>query len=60
MKKLLIEMRVDEATGRIATAWETEGLSRKSICDLFEIKGMVDNFQSILDEKVKTFAKKEI
>jgi len=60
MKRLLIDMRIDEASGKIATAWKTEGLSRESISDLFQIKGMIDNFKGILDEKVKTLAEKKL
>ena len=60
MKKLLIDIRVDELSGKIATAWQTEGYSRNKICDLFELIGIIENFKGILTEKVKTLAEKKL
>ena len=60
MKKLLIDIRVDEKSRKIATAWQTEGYSRENICDLFELIGIIENFKGILTEKVKTLGEKKL
>ena len=60
MKRLLIDMRVDETSGKIATAWKTEGYSRENISNLFELIGLIENFKGILTEKVKTLAEKKL
>ena len=60
MKKLSIEIRIDEETGQVGTAWKTNGYSRESITDIFELIGMVENFKGLLTEKVKTLASKQL
>jgi hypothetical protein len=60
MKKITIEIRVDENSQRIATAWKTDGYSRESLTDLFEMMGIIDNFKNILSDKVKTLLEKKL
>ena len=60
MKKLDIKMVINDGDDKIATVWTTEGLSRNSLTDLMTIKGMVDNFKNLLNEKIKTLLEKKL
>jgi len=60
MKELNIKIRVDEETGKIGTAWKTNGYSRDNISDLLELIGVVENFKGILTDKIKTFGTKAL
>ena len=60
MKELKIDIRLDEKSGKIATAWQTQGYSRENISDLFELVGIIENFKGILTNKIKTLAEKKV
>ena len=60
MKKIQITIAIDEASGKIANGWQTEGYSRENICDLMEMIGLVENFKGVLKDKVKTLMEKKL
>jgi len=60
MKSVQIEIRVDEKTGRIATAWKANGYSTESITDQLELLGLMENTKNIINNKIKVLLEKKI
>lgn len=58
MKSITIKVVVSE--DKIATVWQTEGLSRESISDNLEIIGILENTKNIINNKIKTLMEKKI
>lgn len=60
MKKIQIEIRVDEVSNRIATAWKTDGYSRDNISDNLELIGILENTKNLINDRIKTLMEKRI
>ncbi|MFW6129993.1 MAG: hypothetical protein ACOC56_02340 [Atribacterota bacterium] len=54
MKKIRIEIRMNDCDDKIATAIQTEGYNKESITDQFEILGIFENLKNQQQEKVET------
>jgi len=60
MKKIIFEIRIDEETDKIATAWKTEGLSREKIEDQLMILGILENTKTLISNKIQTLAERKL
>jgi hypothetical protein len=60
MKRIVIDIRVDDASGKIATAWKTDGYSSKSIQDNLEMIGLLENTKDIIKNKIKTLGERTL
>jgi len=60
MKEIQIVIRIDEKSGKIATAWKTSSYSSESISDQFEIMGILENTKNIISDKIKKLMEKKL
>jgi len=60
MKKIIFEIRIDEDTDKIATAWKTEGYSRDKLTDQLEILGILENTKNLISNKINTIVEKKL
>lgn len=60
MKKIKIEIIVDDITGKIGTVWETTGWTRESISDMLELVGLMENMKSLIQDKIKLIGAKSL
>ena len=59
MKKIILEIRIDEETDKIATVWKTEGLSRDKIADQLMILGILENTKTLISNKMNVLAERK-
>lgn len=53
MKRLQIEVRIDDSDGKIATAIKDEGFNKDSISNQLELLGIIENIKSIINSRIK-------
>jgi hypothetical protein len=59
MKTIIFKIMLDDEGNKMATAWETVGLSRDSLEANLLIQGMLDNTKNIISKKIDTLLEKK-
>lgn len=58
MKRVQIELRLEEDSDQIVTAMKTSGYDSNNIGDMFELLGMMETLKSNLQSKIKLMGMK--
>jgi len=53
MKKLIIEIKINDGESNSATTIQTNGFSNENISNQFELLGILENTKDIINERIK-------
>jgi len=53
MKEVMIHIKIDELSGKIATAIKNQGYKRDNICHQLELLGIIENLVTLQKNKLR-------